>query len=152
MPAEPQISEYLLLSRGQWDREKSQEEIQAAIDEFYAWHEQLVLEGKFKRGQRLAKGGKVVSRAGVTDGPFAEAKEVVGGYWFIIAASLEEAASIAAQNPCLACGLSYEVRPIESLRASAFREGNETPSNVTPNPSIERTLPGKPVSASHVKR
>jgi hypothetical protein len=127
MSEEPQTSEYLLLSRGQWDRDKSKEEIQAAIDDFYAWYDQLLAEGKFKPGQRLATGCKVVSRRGVTDGPFAEAKEVVGGYWFIVATSLEAAASIAAQNPCLSCGLSFEIRPIESARASAFRESNETP-------------------------
>ena len=120
-------NEYLLLSRGQWDPEKSQDEIQSAIDAFYAWYEQLVAEGTFKRGQRLATGTKLVTRTGVTDGPFAEAKEVIGGYWFIVAGSLQEAASIAAQNPCLKCGLSYEVRPIELEQCSAYRESNETP-------------------------
>lgn len=120
-------NEYLLLSRGQWDPAKSKEEIQAAIDDFYAWYERLVAEGTFRRGHRLATGTKLVSRAGVIDGPFAEAKEVIGGYWFIVAASLQEAAAIAAKNPCLACGLSYEVRPIEIERASAYRESNETP-------------------------
>lgn len=127
MSEELERSEYLLLSRGKWDRDKSKEEIQAAIDGFYVWYEQLVADGRFKPGQRLATGGKVVSRSGVTDGPFAEAKEVIGGYWLIVAASLEEAASIAAQNPCLSCGLAFEIRPIESLRGSAFRESNETP-------------------------
>jgi hypothetical protein len=70
----------------------------------------------------------LVSRQGVTDGPFTEAKEIIGGYWFIVAGSLQEAARIAAENPCLACGLSYEVRPIEHERASAYRAANETPS------------------------
>jgi hypothetical protein len=121
-------SEYLLLSRGQWDGDKSPQEIQAAIDAFYVWHAKLIAEGKFKSGQRLAKGGKVVSKSGITDGPYSEAKEVIGGYWFIVAASLEEAAAIAADNPCLACGLNFVIRPIEAERASAFREGNETPS------------------------
>lgn len=126
MSEELKLSEYLLLSRGKWDRDKSKEEIQAAIDDFYVWYEQRLAEGKFKSGQRLATGGKLVSKLGVTDGPFAEAKEVIGGYWFIVATSLQEACSIAAQNPCLACGLSYEIRPVESARASAFRESNET--------------------------
>jgi len=125
----PPKSEYLLLSRGQWEPGKSPEEIQAAIDDFYAWHEQLVMEGKFKPGQRLATGGKLVTRSGITDGPYSEAKEVIGGYWFIVATSLLEAAAIAALNPCLACGLEFEVRPIEVERASAFRNGNETPTN-----------------------
>ena len=118
-------NEYLLLSRGQWDAERSSQEIQAAIDSFYTWYERLVAEGRFKRGHRLATGTKLVTRTGVTDGPFAEAKEIIGGYWFIVACTLEEAAAVAAENPCLACGLSYEIRPIEFERASAFRESNE---------------------------
>jgi hypothetical protein len=121
------LQEFLLLSRGQWDADKSPEEIQAAIDAFYAWHAQLVEQGKFKPGQRLAKGAKLVTRAGITDGPFTEAKEVIGGYWFVLACNLEEAARIAADNPCLACGLAFEVRPIEPEQASAWRESNETP-------------------------
>lgn len=120
-------SEFLVLSRGQWDRNKSPEEIQRAIDAFYAWRDRLVQEGRMKGGQRLGVEGKWVARAGITDGPFAEAKEVIGGYWFFVAGSLEEAAELAAQNPCLACGLSYEVRPLDLERASAYRTTNETP-------------------------
>jgi hypothetical protein len=63
----------------------------------------------------------------VTDGPYGETKEVLGGYWFFHADSLEEAARLAAENPCVACGLVMEVRPIEAARASAFAVTNETP-------------------------
>lgn len=122
-------SEYLVISKGQWDEDKSPEQIQQAIDAFYVWHEQLVREGKMKSGQRLAKEAMFVSKHGVIDGPFAETKEVIGGYWHFIATSLAEAAALAAQNPCLACGLSYEVRPVEMERCSAFAESSETPSN-----------------------
>jgi len=122
------VSEYLVISRGQWDEDKSPEEIQHAIDAFYVWHDQLVREGKMKSGQRLAKESMLVSKLGVIDGPFAETKEVIGGYWHFLASSLEEAAALAAQNPCLACGLSYEIRPIELERCSAFEESSETPS------------------------
>ncbi len=80
-----------------------------------------------KGGQRLAREGITVSRGWRTDGPFAEAKEVIGGYWFIVAASLQEAADLAAQNPCMPCGLAYEVRPVDEVRASAFALTNETP-------------------------
>jgi hypothetical protein len=127
MTAKPSTSEFLVLSRGQWDRDKSPEEIQQAIDAFYLWHDRLVREGKMKSGQRLATEGKLVSRSGVTDGPFAESKEVIGGYWFFVADNLEEAAELAAQNPCLACGLTYEVRRLELERASAYKITNETP-------------------------
>jgi hypothetical protein len=126
MSKEARLSEFLILSRGKWDEDKSPEEIQQAIDAFYAWHEGLVREGKAKPGQRLAIEGKLVSQLGVIDGPFTEAKEVIGGYWFFLARDLDEAAALAAQNPCLACGLSYEVRPVELERASAFKETNET--------------------------
>jgi len=128
MPA----TDYLVLSRGQWDLDKSPEEIQAAIDRFYAWHDRLVSEGVFKPGRRLGTAAAVVSPGGVRDGPFTETKEVIGGYWFIVAESLQQAAAVAAQNPCLACGLFYEIRPIEAERASAYRTSNETPRPDTP--------------------
>ena len=120
-------SEYLVISRGQWDADASPAQIQAAIDAFYVWHEGLVAEGKTKRGQRLAPEGRVVSRQGVTDGPFAEAKEVIGGYWIIVAESLDAAARIAAGNPCIARGLRFEIRPIDPQRASAYAHNTETP-------------------------
>lgn len=119
--------QYLLLSRGQWKPEISKADIQAAIDSFYAWHKQLVTEGKLLPGHRLKVEGKLVSQLGITDGPFTESKEVLGGYWFVLADSLEEAAKIAADNPCLACGLSYEIRELELEQASAYKASNETP-------------------------
>jgi hypothetical protein len=127
MEKENTLREYFVLSRGQWDEDKSPQEIQQAIDEFYAWHDRLTAQGRMKAGQRLAREGVRVTRGGVTDGAFSEAKEVIGGYWFFMASSLEEAAALAAQNPCLRCGLSFEVRPVEPVRASAFDVTNETP-------------------------
>jgi hypothetical protein len=54
------------------------------------------------------KNGKPV----VTDGPFAETKEQLGGYMIVEARDVDEAISIAAANPLLRAGLSIEVRPI----------------------------------------
>ena len=125
-------AEFLLLSRGQWHADKTPEEIQSAIDGFYGWYEQLLARGTFKPGLRLATGGMVVSSSGITDGPFTEAREIIGGYWIVVAGSLKEAASIAAQNPCIACGLSFELRPIENVRASAYRASNENAGRVGP--------------------
>jgi hypothetical protein len=121
-------SEYLVLSRGQWDKAIPKEEIQTAIDAFYVWIEGMIGEGKMKGGQRLAVEGRTVApKSLIMDGPFGESKEVIGGYWFILADSLDEAAELAAGNPCLKCGLFYEIRPIEVERASAFVVTNETP-------------------------
>lgn len=123
------VSEYLVISRGQWDRDRSPEEIQGAIDKFYTWKDRLVAEGRMKPGQRLGTEGRIVARDMVTDGPYSESKEVIGGYWFIVAGSLDEAARIAAENPCLAFGLYFEVRPIDPERASAYKMTNETPTD-----------------------
>src|SRR5262245_14575600 len=126
-PVEKPRSEYFVLSRGQWDTDKSSEEIQKAIDAFYDWHDRLVAAGKMKSGQRLALPSLTVSKHGITDGPFTETKEVIGGYWFFLADSLEEAAALAAQNPCLACGLTFEIRPTDPERCSAYEVTAETP-------------------------
>lgn len=119
--------EFLVISRGQWHAGASPQAVQGAIDAFYRWHELNVAAGRMKGGSRLAVEGKVVSRHSITDGPFAEAKEVVGGYWFIVASSLEEAAALAAENPCLEFGLTMEIRPLDPDPAVASAVTNETP-------------------------
>ena len=66
-----------------------------------------------KSGHQLPPEGKVLSgRKGVTDGPFAESKEGIAGYWFIQAASFEEAVEIVKGNPLLDYGHTIEIRPI----------------------------------------
>ncbi|MFA7345509.1 MAG: YciI family protein [Terrimicrobiaceae bacterium] len=121
-------SEYLLISRGQWDKNSDKAAIEAAIGRFYAWYEANLEKGRFKPGSRLTTDAALVTRDGIrTDGPFAEGKEVVGGYWIIVAESLAAAAAIAAENPVLPHGLSFEIRPLESERGSAYRQTNETP-------------------------
>ena len=122
------MNTYLLLSRGQWDETSSKADIEAAIDKFYAWYEANLEKGVFKPGSRLTTDAALVTREGVrTDGPFAEGKEVIGGYWIIVAESLAAAAAIASENPVLPHGLNFEIRPLESQRGSAYRHTNETP-------------------------
>jgi hypothetical protein len=107
-------SEYLVLCRGiNWDKSLSPEDIRKAMNQFYAWFERLVKEGKMRSGHRLAPEGKVIAgRTAPTDGPFAESKEAIAGVWFIHANSLEEAIEIAKGNPALEYGHNLEVRPI----------------------------------------
>ena len=114
MSEQPPTAEYLVICRGQWDKTLSQDEIQSATEQFYIWYDRLISEGKMKPGQRLTSEGKTVARKNVTtDGPFGESKEVIGGYWFILAQSLDEAVQIAKSNPCLDDGLLLEIRPID---------------------------------------
>jgi hypothetical protein len=107
-------SEYLVLCRGiSWDQSRTQEDKQNAMDQFYAWFERLVKEGKISGAHRLAPEGKVIAgRTALTDGPFAESKEAIGGIWFIHANSLEEAVEIAKGDPTLEYGHTIEVRPV----------------------------------------
>ncbi|MGA8655599.1 MAG: YciI family protein [Chthoniobacterales bacterium] len=119
MSERPSPAEYLVISRGQWDRTLLRNEIQQAIDQFYTRLDRLVSEGKMKRGQRLTHEGKTIVPPNViTDGPFGESKEAIGGYWFILANSLDEAVQIAKGNPCLDYGLFLEIRPIDPQPAT----------------------------------
>ncbi len=128
MKQDESSSEYLVISRGQWDKELSREQIQAAIDGFYAWLDAHVAAGRMKTGQRLAREGATIWATGVAlDGPFGETKELVGGYWFVVAPSLAEAAALLSSSPTLPLGLCYELRPLDPERASARVRSNETP-------------------------
>ena len=109
-------NEYLFLFRGsQLGQGLSPEQLQKTVDQFMAWFERLKQEGKVKAGQPLERSGKLVSGKGgrtVADGPFAESKEAIGGYFLLQADDLEEAVAIAKQCPTLEYGFTVEVRPI----------------------------------------
>jgi hypothetical protein len=86
-----------------------------SLDEWNAWCDGLAAEGKLQHGHPLQPVGRVVSAAGVKrpiDGPFAEAKELVGGYILVESASLDEATEIAERCPLLPYGMTVEIRPI----------------------------------------
>src|SRR3989442_4487299 len=127
---EQKQNEYLLLFRGsQWDKGLSPEQLQGAMDQFMAWFERLKQQGKVKVGQPLERTGKIVSGKNgrtVADGPFAESKEAIGGYFLLQVDSLEEAVAIAKDCPGLAYGSVVEVRPVAAecpLAEEARAEG-----------------------------
>ena len=112
-------SEYLFLFRGNdWDRSLSPAELQKTMSGFLAWFEKLSADGTLKVGQPLLEDARIVSGKNgrtVADGPFAESKEAIGGYFIITAASLDEAVDIAKQCPMLDWGTQVEVRPIADI-------------------------------------
>ena len=64
-------------------------------------------------GSPLKPAGKVVTTSGVTDGPFTEAKEIVGGYMLVSAESFERAIEITRESPALMMpGASVEIREL----------------------------------------
>jgi hypothetical protein len=86
---------------------------------WFGWFKELTEKGQLKNiGHPLDRSsGKVVGgkKRAVTDGPYAEAKEVLGGFSIIEAHDLDEAARIAAGCPILEIGGSVEVRCIAAL-------------------------------------
>jgi len=106
---------YLLIFRGnEWHKGLSPEQMQQISDQWMAWFRRLMDEGKAIAGNPLEPNGKIVSgkNGHVTDGPFAESKEAVGGYFLLTVGDLDEAVAIARQCPGLPYGAKIEVRPV----------------------------------------
>ena len=114
MNAQTTTSEYLLVFRNtSWHKDLSPEEIQQNMARFTAWFERLNNDGRFKGGGPLGHYGKILgARNVVMDGPFAETKEAIAGFFLIQADSLEQAVEIAKGCPGLEFGQTVEVRAI----------------------------------------
>jgi hypothetical protein len=110
------MSEFTYLFRGR-QQFTSSEQAQRHMDQWIAWFSDLKAKGYLKDpGHPLDWAGKVVKSAGVTDGPYAEAKDVIGGYVIVEAEDLNQAADLSKGCPILEVGGSVEVRPIQALR------------------------------------
>ncbi|MBC8095309.1 MAG: hypothetical protein H7Y43_05820 [Akkermansiaceae bacterium] len=120
---------YMLIFRGtDWYKGLSPEEMQKVGEQWMAWFKGLTDEGTAIAGNPLEKEGKIVSgkHAHVVDGPFAESKETIGGYFLLKVDSMDEAVAIAQKCPGLPYGIRVEVRAIagecpmvEEVRAEA---------------------------------
>jgi hypothetical protein len=111
------MSEFTYLFRGR-EVNASAEQMQKTMEKWVAWFRDLGAKGHIKDpGHPLEHSGKVVSgkKKVVTDGPFAEAKDVVGGYIIVEARDLAHAAELAQDCPILQVGGSVEVRPVQKL-------------------------------------
>jgi hypothetical protein len=111
------MKDYLFLFRGGDMSKLSPEEVQKHNQKWVDWVNNLSKAGKFKGGEPLEKEGKVVngSKKIVTDGPFAESKEVVGGYLIVLAKDLKEATEIAKDCPTHEINGSTEIREIAHM-------------------------------------
>ncbi len=114
--------EYLLLLYGNekgWES-MPKAELDAVYGEYMAFTDSIKKSGNYKGGNPLqptptattvrVKGGKTLT----TDGPFAETKEQLGGYYLVDAKDLDEAIALAARIPAARTG-SVEVRPIQKM-------------------------------------
>jgi len=113
-------NQFLYVLRGGIDpATRPPEELQKNMDAWWSWINDLRSKGYFQAGHPLQNGGRVLSgKRGqkITDGPFAEGKEEVGGYMLLSAPNLEIATELAKGCPILAEDSgSVEVRAVQQM-------------------------------------
>ena len=118
------MSEFVILFRAteaaQRDAMGTPERAQRSLETWLAWVRDLQANGHLKdRGKPLEMTGKVVrgTKRVVTDGPYAEAKDLLLGFMIIEADNIEAAVNISSGCPIVAGGGSVEIRPVGALQA-----------------------------------
>jgi hypothetical protein len=110
----------LLSAPDSWQDNLSPEEIQALIAKYVAWREGLIQQNIFRGSQKLVDGtgrrlraqkGNVI----VTEGPFSESQEVLGGFFVIEVPSYEDAVEISRTCPNLVDGHLTEIRQLDFM-------------------------------------
>ena len=111
------MSEFVYLYRG-GEEAGSPEKMQQTMQKWMTWLKDLGQKGHIKdQGQPLERTGKLVKgkQKAVTDGPFAEAKDVIGGYTLIEARDLQQAVELSKGCPILEVDGAVEVRPVMKM-------------------------------------
>ncbi|HXT47273.1 MAG TPA: YciI family protein [Gemmatimonadaceae bacterium] len=110
------MSEFLYLYRG-GDSSGTPEQMQKHMQKWVDWLKELGTKGHLKdQGNPLERTGKVVKgRKAISDGPFAEAKDIVGGYTLVEAKDIAQAADLSVGCPIFDTGGFVEVRPIMKM-------------------------------------
>jgi len=108
------MEKYMFIFIGGDPSRLSPEAQQAHMGKWFAWVEKLQKEKCYVSGEALLPGGKTIkgSKKVVTDGPFAEGKEIVGGYFVVEAKDINEATEMAKACPDYELGGIVEVREV----------------------------------------
>jgi hypothetical protein len=109
------MQDFMFIFRGGSDTSGiSPEEMQKHMQKWFQWVEELRAKNIYVAGEALTPTGKTISgkKALITDGPFAESKELVGGFFVVKAASLEDAIEIAKGYPDFVFNGAVEVREV----------------------------------------
>lgn len=122
--SKPTTSEFILLFRGGLEDGTKPEDNRRFMEQFMAWADGLARQGKLRTGHPLGDKRVIVSGRNrvVTDGPFAESKETLGGYFVLEVADAEEALAIAKDCPGLDYGIYLEIRRHFRTREEKQRE------------------------------
>ena len=113
------MKEFLLLIRSEGDQLWTLEEREDHLQKVRIYIADLMKAGKLKSAQPLDFEGAIISgtKGKLKDGPFNESKEVIGGYYVIVAKDMDEAIQISRGNPIFETTATarIEVRPIKIL-------------------------------------
>lgn len=112
------MEKFMLIFQGSQPGNSSPEQMQAHMSKWMAWIDSLAKEGKYVSGEPLMPGGKIVSGnngKSVTDGPFTEGKEVVGGFFIVNASDMDEAVAISKHCPDFEFGATVQVRQVMKM-------------------------------------
>ena len=118
------MKEFMFIIRNEVDAKSalSAEQQQQFVEACQVYIEDLVKNGKLKSAQPMERNGKMISGSAgnFKDGPYNETKEIIVGYYHILASDLDEAVAIAKRNPEFAFvrGAKIEVRPIKMVEES----------------------------------
>lgn len=108
----------MLIFHGGEKNGASPEQMQAHMGKWMAWIEKLSKTDQYVAGEPLLPGGKLISGAGgktVTDGPYTEGKEVVGGFFIIKAKDMNDAVAISKESPDFELGGTVQVRQVMKM-------------------------------------
>lgn len=109
------MTEFMMIFRNDYTPNftPTPEQMQASIKEWQDWIGGIAAQGKFVGTNRLSSEGKTLKPNNIiADGPYAEIKEIIGGYFIVKALSLDEAMKLAEGCPILAIGGHVEVRKV----------------------------------------
>ncbi len=114
------MEKFMLIFHGGMGAEGNQptpEEMQTQMAKWMAWVDKLAKAGKYVTGEPLLPGGKLVTGKDkkVTDGPYTEGKELVGGFFIINAADINEAVELSKECPDFEYGGSVQVRQVMKM-------------------------------------
>ena len=115
------MAKFLVLARGGGPApDRSPSDIQRVIEKYRSWTDGLRKAGRLLEAEKLrAQEGRVLrarqGRPVVTDGPYTESKEVVGGYWLIEATAYDDVVDLVRAHPHLEGGGVLEIRQIEEM-------------------------------------
>jgi hypothetical protein len=111
------MEKYMFLFRGGDVSKLSPQQQQAQMGKWLAWVEKLTKQNQYVSGEPLLPGGKTVTgtKHSVTDGPFTESKEVIGGFFIITAKNMDEAVKLTVDYPDYELGGSVEIREVMKM-------------------------------------